>query len=371
MSDPKPGLLARMRAWLAPARPDDDIDDNAEVFEPHLARPDPLPPVLPDTLTPPVAGQADVDPEQAALNTALWTAIRAHQPVGALLASGADVEAFIGDNSVLNALTLSIVEQNRAAFDAVLARCDVNRSLGGRYTALSFALSKPVRHSFVQALLDEGADVRDGAGEMGSALEVAWAHGIRDKDLLTALVGHGALRGELGGRVVMAGLKVNMAPWILDLLLVHGARVNQDVLLMDAAKAGDIVMAELWLRHGASVLTGNERGQTALMIAASYGHGELCQRLLDSGADPNALDRDGDSPLIGAATHGEADCVQRLLEAGATDSPWVQSGKTASGMARRLGFADIAQQIVAFESKTGLEAVLPEGIETSVSRKRL
>ena len=54
---------------------------------------------------------------------------------------------------------------------------------------------------------------------------------------------------------------------------------------------------ELLLTRGAGVDLADDRGRTALMIAAQRGHAEVVARLLAAGADPAVRDHDGRTAL--------------------------------------------------------------------------
>lgn len=81
---------------------------------------------------------------------------------------------------------------------------------------------------------------------------------------------------------------------LLDLLLIHGARVDQEDRETRGAK-----------------------GRTALHEAAKLGWSKGARLLLDAAADPNRLDGQGLPPLHQAVRRGHADVVRLLLEAGA------------------------------------------------------
>lgn len=55
-------------------------------------------------------------------------------------------------------------------------------------------------------------------------------------------------------------------------------------------------------------------GRNALTYACCFGHAELAIFLMDHGADPNHADRNGWTPLMFAARTGEAFCVESLVE---------------------------------------------------------
>lgn len=68
------------------------------------------------------------------------------------------------------------------------------------------------------------------------------------------------------------------------------------------------------LDMGANVDERDERGSTALMTAAQWGHVDVCRLLLERGADVNKSDKQGDTALHEAARADEMDAVELLGE---------------------------------------------------------
>lgn len=84
-----------------------------------------------------------------------------------------------------------------------------------------------------------------------------------------------------------------------------------------AAAAGDKVMSELLVAHGADIHARTRDGWTPLHSAAWRGHYEIARFLLAQGAQVNATSRDGDTPLHQAAGLGHKEVVELLLNLGA------------------------------------------------------
>ena len=61
----------------------------------------------------------------------------------------------------------------------------------------------------------------------------------------------------------------------------------------DTPAPDGLATVDLLLAAGAPVAPADNRGRTALMIAAERDHPEIVARLLAAGADPSARDRDG------------------------------------------------------------------------------
>lgn len=74
-------------------------------------------------------------------------------------------------------------------------------------------------------------------------------------------------------------------------------------------------VVQLLVNSGARVNKQNEKGQTALFIAANQGSREFVQVLLEAGADPNISNNDGCGPLTKAARNGDWAIISLLLKA--------------------------------------------------------
>jgi len=88
-------------------------------------------------------------------------------------------------------------------------------------------------------------------------------------------------------------------------------------LLMVAIEETNLPAVELLLARGASRDHRDERGLTALALAAEMGFNEAVEVLLAAGADPNVRDGSGLTALDLAEEHGSHDIVASLLRAGA------------------------------------------------------
>ncbi|UCH62163.1 MAG: ankyrin repeat domain-containing protein [Fidelibacterota bacterium] len=73
------------------------------------------------------------------------------------------------------------------------------------------------------------------------------------------------------------------------------------------------------LEAGTKVNAKNERGSTALMKAAYWGHTTLIEALLEDGADVNVRDDEGQTALSLAASRGHTAIIQLLKQAGARE----------------------------------------------------
>ena len=88
--------------------------------------------------------------------------------------------------------------------------------------------------------------------------------------------------------------------------------------MLDAARDGDVQeLKEILGRNRSLVIARDDRGRSALHLAAAAGHDEIVKLLLDNGADHTRTDRDGATPLYAAAKSGHTDVVRMLLVRGA------------------------------------------------------
>lgn len=91
--------------------------------------------------------------------------------------------------------------------------------------------------------------------------------------------------------------------------------------LMLAATQGKLTTVDLLLRHGAdvqfvNVLSVNERGDTALLRTAYFGHAEVFDRLIQAGARTDITNRWGWTPVHMAAMGGCLPCLTTLKTTG-------------------------------------------------------
>ena len=85
--------------------------------------------------------------------------------------------------------------------------------------------------------------------------------------------------------------------------------------LLAASERGDATAAALALRAGAGLETRDERGRTALLLAATKDHLAVARLLVHLGADPDALDDRHDTPWLVTGVTGSVDMLEILLPA--------------------------------------------------------
>ena len=65
----------------------------------------------------------------------------------------------------------------------------------------------------------------------------------------------------------------------------------------DVPENEGVATVNLLLKHGAILDLAEDRGRTALMIAAQREHAKIVSRLIEAGADTNLLDKSGKSAM--------------------------------------------------------------------------
>jgi len=166
---------------------------------------------------------------------------------------------------------------------------DVNHVNNLGWTALLEAVilgegGEPHRQ-IVQLLVDHGADVS-----------------IPDKDGVTALE-HTRQRGYTEIERI--------------LLEAPAQRAERDLLLIGAARIGDIETVRRLLVQRADVTAQDAAGQTALIAAAWGDHLKVAEALIAAGADVNAKDRTQQSAYLIATSEGYLDLLRLTLANGA------------------------------------------------------
>ena len=113
--------------------------------------------------------------------------------------------------------------------------------------------------------------------------------------------------------------------------------------LREAARAGDTELLQGLLAAGAPVESADEKGYSALILAAYHGHARAVELLLERGADACHADKRGNTAMMGAAFKGYADIVARLSRERCAIDQSNSSGKTALMFASLVGKTGIVQ----------------------------
>ena len=111
----------------------------------------------------------------------------------------------------------------------------------------------------------------------------------------------------------------------------------------DAARRGDVPMLETFIEAGYSLDTRDNKGYTALILAAYHGQSAAVDRLLAAGADACAQDLRGNTALMGAIFKGEVEVARTLLAANCSPDQRNGAGQTAAmyaGLFKRVELLD-------------------------------
>lgn len=230
-----------------------------------------------------LAAGASVEARDRFGNTPLLIAARqGHEDlVGFLLDRGSRLEQrnLAGSTALLRA-----VQAERRKTVELLLAADADPNLANSQGVTPLAAAAFAGNArLVRALLEAGADPQ--AVDRGGKGPIVYAAGRGFADIVAALLDAGVDPDRRYGNDLTA-------------LMWAAGHAN------DAPEAEGLATVELLLARGASVEPLDDRGRSALMIAAERGHALAVSALLAAGADPGLTDREGLTALDLAA--GEA-----------------------------------------------------------------
>jgi cytohesin len=264
---------------------------------------------------------ADVEAPNDKGATPLWIAASAgHAPVVHALAQlGARVEAPNADGKTPLHAAAYMGRPEACRELALQQGASLRARDGDGWTALE-AAAKRGHVQCLQALADLGAEISPAALELaeGAGHEGA-ARKLREMTDAAHRVCCAAGRGDtLAVRVLhRRGFGVNRACHVDSRHTMSGfAPSYWDTPLAAAARGGHVPCLEMLAELGALVNHANDRGETALWIAASVGETEAVAALAALGADCTTPDAAGTTPLEAArrVRCGTArDCTTALL----------------------------------------------------------
>lgn len=134
----------------------------------------------------------------------------------------------------------------------------------------------------------------------------------------------------------MKALLAGLALSVLMAAQAHAELAPQEVqaqlraYLLQAARLGDDAILDEFIEAGYDLETADDKGYTALILAAYHGHRDSVERLLAAGADPCAQDKRGNTALMGAIFKGEARIARRLMQAPCNPDQRNAAGQTAA-----------------------------------------
>lgn len=111
----------------------------------------------------------------------------------------------------------------------------------------------------------------------------------------------------------------------------------------DAARRGDVEMLNTFIEAGYSLDTRDDKGYTALILAAYHGQSQAVEQLLAAGADACAQDKRGNTALMGSIFKGEVTIARRLLATNCSPDQSNAAGQTAAmyaGLFKRVELLD-------------------------------
>jgi ankyrin repeat protein len=134
---------------------------------------------------------------------------------------------------------------------------------------------------------------------------------------------------------------------VVQALVAGGADIDRlnpskETPIMLASLAGATKIVDFLLSKDAQI---NQPGWTALLYAATNGHGDIVKLLLDNSAYIDSAAPNGTTPLMMAVRGGYVDTVRLLLDEGADPTLKNENGDTASSWALKAKQTDMAALI--------------------------
>lgn len=296
----------------------------------------------------------DVERPDLAGRTALgWAVDYNHAEVArVLLGQRADVNTkdIYGDPVLFRA-----VEEGNDAILAMLLEsgADPNALNEDGYAVLAYAAKFETAESVLQ-LLKHGADIDavDQRGETAlseaceeanlAAVEVLLTAGAdptkTDREGWTPLM-HccGPYSGYVDEDKQIEVAKLLLRQEDID---IHAADEDRNTALSKACESGWMRLAQLLLRHGATI------SAICFLRAATERNAAILQLLLNTGADINTTDSHGDTALTIAASFGYWACVETLLHNNANPDHAGEYGRTALFTAASKGHREMAELLI-------------------------
>ena len=191
----------------------------------------------------------------------------------------------------------------------------------------------------VRALLQQEVDV--GGTDIDGTTALHWAVHDDDPDIVDLLLAAGvdaAAANRYGATPISLACE-NGSAAIIERLLKAGADPNTaladgETALMTAARTGRPDAVTVLLRYGAEVnAKERQRGQTALIWAASENNAAAADALIHAGARIDWRSTGGFTPLLFATRAGHIETTRVLLEAGADVNDTLPDGTSALALA--------------------------------------
>lgn len=145
---------------------------------------------------------------------------------------------------------------------------------------------------------------------------------------------------------------------------------KSSAVLALATKANFVVIVDLLVGAGVDINYQDEQGETALHVAARFGH-EKCAKLLLDGTQDQRADTEiaektfGWTPIFIASVDGHLQIVKLLIDAGADLERPDLSGWTSKEHASLRGHMDIAKKLAAFTTAPDTSNSEPSTVASS------
>lgn len=115
----------------------------------------------------------------------------------------------------------------------------------------------------------------------------------------------------------------------------------------DAAREGRLDILNEFMASSYDLNTRDEKGYTALILAAYHGQEAAVEKLLAAGVDPCIQDRRGNTALMGAIFKGNLSIAKRLLHAACEPDQRNNAGQTAAMYAALFKRMEILNMLAA------------------------
>jgi hypothetical protein len=141
------------------------------------------------------------------------------------------------------------------------------------------------------------------------------------------------------------------------LKIINKDYINDNNLLIYAAKKGKLPVVDLFIKNGADINKTDTDGMTPISHASLKGHDKVVQALADNGANVNTPDNIGMTPLHRASQEGHPEVVEVLIQKGANVNEANKKGQPPIWWASYNGHSKV------------VEALIKAGADVEVSEK--
>lgn len=133
--------------------------------------------------------------------------------------------------------------------------------------------------------------------------------------------------------------------------------------LFNAARQGDNEILSEFINAGYDLNVQDDKGYTALILAAYNGHADSVEQLLAAGANPCAEDKRGNTALMGAIFKGELRIAKRLLDAQCSPDQRNNAGQTPAMYAALFQRTEILHELQAKGADLNAEDAMGNKVE--------